>query len=428
MNERTHLLDRAIDDLRSGRPVVVMDDHDREDEGDLVAPAQFVDAELINFMASEARGLICVAMTGEDLDRLDVPMMAPRRRTDSAYESPFTVAVEAAKGVTTGISAADRAKTVRVLSDSESTPGDLVMPGHIFPLRAHPDGLSARRGHTEASVELMNRAGLRPAAVICEIMNDDGTMARRPDLERFAERYGLSLISIEDLSASGPGVSDRDGRTEPRAHPAKTSPARIDNDIHRIESARLPTQFGTFRVTAYRQTRGEEHLLLEFADTDSAPKLGSSPLVRIHSECLTGDALGSLRCDCGDQLAAAMSRIADHGSGAVVYLRQEGRGIGLINKIRAYALQDEGMDTVEANRCLGFEPDARDYAVAASILQDRDVRAVRLMTNNPRKVEGLQANGIAVEERIPLQIRSRPENRLYLRTKAAKLAHLLETD
>lgn len=418
MDDPIKRVDAALADLLKGRPVIVLDDFDRENEGDLVAPAEFANASLINFMASEARGLVCVAMTGDDLDRLDVPMMAPRGRVRGPHDSPFTVSVEAASGVTTGISAADRARTARVLADASSGPADLVMPGHIFPLRAHPGGLDARRGHTEAGVDLMTRAGLRPAAVICEIMNTDGTMARRPDLEDFAARHDLHLVSIADLCATAPDPDQLTSRIR-REH---------DAGILRVESARLPTKHGTFRVTAYRERFGDEHLLLEFGDPSLESDDGRVPLVRIHSECLTGDALGSLRCDCGDQLSAAMQRIADHGYGAVVYLRQEGRGIGLINKIRAYALQDDGMDTVEANRCLGFEPDARDYRVAASVLLERGIHTVRLMTNNPGKVRGLRKNGVEVAERIPLQTDSRPENRHYLETKAAKLAHLLNTD
>ncbi|NNF04807.1 MAG: GTP cyclohydrolase II [Rhodothermales bacterium] len=418
MDEQRIRMNAALADLARGRPIIVLDDFDRENEGDLVAPAECADAELINFMAGQARGLVCVAMSGDDLDRLDVPMMAPHGRTRGPHDSPFTVSVEAAEGVTTGISAADRARTVRVLADARSGPSDIVMPGHVFPLRAHPGGLTARRGHTEAGVELMRRAGMRPAAVICEIMNEDGTMARRPDLERFAARHDLRLISIRDICAT-------DSRDERAPDAERVDP---DSDVVRIESAMLPTRYGPFRVTAYRGQRGDEHLLLEFGDPASGTEDAAAPLVRIHSECLTGDALGSLRCDCGDQLAAAMQRIAQHGSGAVVYLRQEGRGIGLINKIKAYALQDEGMDTVEANRCLGFEPDSRDYRAAASVLLERGISAVRLMTNNPGKVQGLRKNGVQVRERIPLQTGTRPENQRYLKTKAAKLAHLLETD
>lgn len=391
----------ALTDLRAGKPIIVVDDEDRENEGDLVVAAQFATPATINFMAREARGLICIAMTGQDLDRLGIPMMVPAGRNKSGFGSPFTVSVEARTGVTTGISAHDRARTVQVLIDPASTAEDIAMPGHTFPLRAHKDGVLARRGHTEASVDLTRLAGLTPAAVICEIMAEDGTMARLPALGQFAAGHKLKIISIDAL------VNYRLQQI-------------AQNSVTRLGSAQLPTRYGRFEVTAYRDSQGREHLLLYLGDLDADP-----PLVRLHSECLTGDVLGSLRCDCGEQLQIAMHRIAQEGRGALLYLRQEGRGIGLANKIRAYALQDQGLDTVEANICLGFPPDLRSFAVAAAILRDQGINAVRLMTNNPRKVADLEANQIYVVERIPHQVKARAENQHYLQTKAQKLEHML---
>lgn len=394
-------IEAALADLRAGKGIVVVDDEHRENEGDLLVAAQFVTPQTINFMAHKARGLICIAMTGPMLDRLGIPMMVPVQENSSGFGSPFTVSVEARTGVTTGISAFDRARTVQVLINPTSTAADIAMPGHMFPLRAHPNGVLARPGHTEAGVDLTRLAGLIPAAVICEIMAGDGNMARLPALRQFATEYGLKIISIEAL------VSYR------LQHEARPSVVRVD-------SAQLPTRFGPFKVTAYRDAQNQEHLLLSLGDTSTGP-----PLVRLHSECLTGDALGSLRCDCGEQLQTALRRIAGAGNGVLLYLRQEGRGIGLANKIRAYALQDGGLDTVEANLCLGFLPDQRDYAVAAAILRDQGITAVRLMSNNPHKAADLEANQIQVVERVPHQIRGRPENEHYLQTKAKKLNHQL---
>lgn len=402
MNKRElDTLEEALNDLQAGKPIIVVDDEHRENEGDYLIAAQFATPEVINLMAREARGLICIAMTGQTIDRLGIPLMVPPEQNSSGFDSPFTVSVEASTGVTTGISAHDRARTVQVLIDPTSTAADIAMPGHMFPLRAHPDGVLARRGHTEAGVDLARLAGLTPAAVICEIMAADGTMARLPELCRFADKHSLKIISIEALIAY---------RLQPERPQVVT----------RVASAQLPTQFGQFQATAYRDAQNREHLLLSLGDVQSSP-----PLVRLHSECLTGDVLGSLRCDCGDQLQAALQRIAREGQGILLYLRQEGRGIGLANKIRAYALQDEGLDTVEANLCLGFAPDQRDYAVAAAMLRDQAVTAVRLMTNNPHKVAGLEANRIQVVERVPHQMKGRPENQRYLQTKAQKLHHLL---
>lgn len=397
-------MDSAIQAFRAGRPVVVVDDESRENEGDLIVAAEHATPELINFMAREARGLVCVAMTGEDIDRLGLPMMVDGLDKGSRFGSPFTVSVDARTGVSTGISAHDRARTVQVLIDPTARPDDLSSPGHVFPLRAHPAGVLARRGHTEAGVDLARMAGLRPAAVICEIMSDDGSMARRPELIGFARTHGFPVVAIDDIAQS---------RLD----------AAAPGDVTALDTARLPTRFGEFRVTAYRDGKGLEHLMLRLSEISDGV-----PVVRIHSECLTGDVLGSVRCDCGDQLDAAMEAIAVSGNGALIYLRQEGRGIGLANKVRAYALQDAGLDTVEANTCLGFRPDLRDYAIAAAILKDQGLSSVRLLTNNPQKVADLTANGIEVIERIPLVAVERPENVRYLRTKAEKLVHLFSPD
>jgi 3,4-dihydroxy 2-butanone 4-phosphate synthase/GTP cyclohydrolase II len=393
----------VIEDLQKGRMIIVVDDESRENEGDLVVAAQFATPEIINFMAREARGLICVAMTGADLDRLGLPLMVSQTENDSRFGSPFTISVDAGRGVTTGISAYDRAKTIEVLIDPDSTQADLSAPGHVFPLRAHDLGIAGRQGHTEAGVDLMRAAGLYPAAVICEIMSDDGTMARRDELNEFADRHRMKLVTIEQLS--------------------KWSFERpLLETVPRTEAASLPTRYGDFAVSAFRDKEGREHLALQMGNG-----VEGAPLVRIHSECLTGDVLGSLRCDCGDQLNAAFASIAKSGSGIILYLRQEGRGIGLANKISAYALQDRGLDTVEANHCLGFTADLRDYSVAAGMLRTLGIRKVRLLTNNPHKVSDLETNGIEVAERVPLQVERRPENARYLETKASKLAHLLTT-
>lgn len=399
-------VEEAIADLQAGNAIIVVDDEDRENEGDLLVAAEFATPEMINFMAREARGLICITMRGEDLERLGIPMMVTNGENTSGYGSPFTVSVEASSGVTTGISAGDRARTVQVLTDPNSTGADIAMPGHMFPLRAHPDGVLARRGHTEAGVDLTTLAGLQPASVICEIMNEDGTMARLPQLLDYAAKHDLKIISIEDL------VRYRQ-QIETAAEPLFT----------RGDTASLPTRFGNFEVTSYVDHDQREHLLIRMGDATN-----TTPLVRLHSECLTGDVLGSLRCDCGEQIQTALYRIAQEGAGMVVYLRQEGRGIGLANKISAYALQDQGMDTVEANLHLGFGADERDFAIAAAILKDQGVSAVRLMSNNPRKISGLATNGIRVVQRVPHQMRARPENQTYLQIKAEKLDHQLEEE
>jgi 3,4-dihydroxy 2-butanone 4-phosphate synthase / GTP cyclohydrolase II len=410
-------IETAITAFKAGRFVIIVDDADRENEGDLAIAADFVTPQAINFMAKEGRGLICLALTGPMLDRLELPLMVPPEANRSGFGTNFTVSVEARHGVTTGISAHDRARTVQVLIDPQSSRADIATPGHMFPLRAHPDGVLGRRGQTEASVDLARLAGLTPAAVICEIMAEDGQMARLPQLAEFAARHDLPIISVADLVAYRQQLEGK-GRVNGRiSH--KPSPPPVS--VTHVETAHLPTAYGLFQAAAYRDPSGFEHLLLYRGDLKN-----SSPLVRLHSECLTGDVLGSQRCDCGQQLQLALERIADAGRGALLYLRQEGRGIGLANKIRAYALQDQGLDTVEANLCLGFPADGRSYGVAAAILRDQGITAVRLLTNNPAKVSGLQQNGIEVVERLPHEVTANVHNHHYLRTKAEQMDHLLE--
>jgi 3,4-dihydroxy 2-butanone 4-phosphate synthase / GTP cyclohydrolase II len=413
-------IETAITTFQSGQFVIIVDDADRENEGDLAIAADFVTPQAINFMAKEGRGLICVAMTGPMLDRLGLPLMVPPEANRSGFGTNFTLSVEARHGVTTGISAYDRAHTVQVLIGAASSRDDIATPGHMFPLRAHPGGVLARRGQTEASVDLARLAGLTPAAVICEVMAEDGHMARLPQLEKFAAQHELPLISVADLAAyrqCKEGSGQENGRF---FHPSASQPGPPVSVTY-VDTAQLPTPYGPFQTAAYRDSSGFEHLLLYQGE------LGGEPLlVRLHSECLTGDVMGSQRCDCGQQLQLALQRIAAAGRGALLYLRQEGRGIGLANKIRAYALQDQGLDTVEANLCLGFPSDARSYAVAAAMLRHQGVTAVRLLTNNPAKVTDLQQNGIEVVERLSHQVPPGPDNHHYLRTKAKRMAHLLE--
>jgi len=395
-------VDQAIADVQAGKFVIIVDDEDRENEGDLMIGAQFVSPESVNFMARHGRGLICVAMTGERLDELNLPLMVPVHDNQSGFGTAFTVSVEARTGVTTGISAHDRARTIQVLADRTSTPADLSRPGHVFPLRADPEGVLARLGQTEASTDLMRLAGLEPAAAICEIMAEDGTMARMPELERFAETHDIGIMTIADL------VAYRQWQ-EP--------------GMRRAPMTRLPTRYGTFTVTAYDNALyPEPDLALVMGVVN-----GDDPvLVRFHSECLTGDVFGSSRCDCGDQLRMAMERIAADGRGVILYMRQEGRGIGLTNKLRAYHLQDQGLDTVEANEHLGFPADLRTYGPGAQILRDLGVRRIRLLTNNPRKLAGLKAHGIEIVERMPLIAATNQDNRHYLHVKREKLGHLLD--
>jgi 3,4-dihydroxy 2-butanone 4-phosphate synthase/GTP cyclohydrolase II len=390
----------AINDIKAGKFVIVVDDEDRENEGDLVMAAEKVTPEAINFMAKYGRGLVCMPITGERLDTLRIPMMVSNNT--SHFGTPFSVSVEARHGTSTGISAADRARTVQVMVDPKTRPEDILMPGHMFPLRARDGGVLVRAGQTEATVDLARLAGLYPAGVCCEIMNEDGTMARMPQLEEFARKHDLKIISVSDLIAYR---------------------FRHERLVTRVAEARLPTKYGEFKVIAYRSsTDPDEHLALVLGDvaTDEAV------LVRVHSQCLTGDVFHSLRCDCGEQIELAMKQISEEGRGVVLYLRQEGRGIGIHNKIKAYALQDKGMDTVEANLSLGFKADQRNYGIGAQILADLGVRNMRLMTNNPKKMSGLESYGLNIIEQLPITTQPNPHNRRYLQTKQKKLGHLLK--
>jgi 3,4-dihydroxy 2-butanone 4-phosphate synthase/GTP cyclohydrolase II len=392
---------QAIDDLRNGKMIIVADDRDRENEGDLVCAAELVTPEMVNFMTRHGRGLICLALTPERCDQLGLPQMAERNTEELG--TAFTVSVDAERrfGVSTGISAADRAITVHVAINPATAPSDLRRPGHVFPLRARPGGVLQRVGHTEAAVDLARLAGLAPAGVICEILSEDGSMARRPELEEFARRHGLTFITVADLVAYRLGT---------------------ERLVHRVAEARLPTAFGEFRLVAYENdVDGAEHVALVHGEVDGRPDV----LVRMHSKCLTGDVFGSLRCDCGPQLHAAMKRIGEAGAGAIVYLDQEGRGIGLLNKVRAYALQDRGDDTVEANERLGFRPDLRNYGIGAQILRDLGLSTIRVMTNNPRKLVGLEGYGLTITERVPLVVDESSHNQGYLAAKRDKLGHLL---
>ena len=389
----------AIEEYRAGRPLIIVDDEDRENEGDVTVPAQFCTPEIVNFMATHARGLICVPLADEAVDRLRLPMMA--RRNTSSLGTAFTVSVEAATGITTGISAGDRARTIAVLADPASQPNDLVRPGHIFPLRARNGGALVRAGQTEASVDLCRMAGLEPAAVICEVMRDDGEMARMPDLQRFARRHSMKIVTVADIIAY-----------------------RMEHErlIERVDEATLPTAYGDFRAVAFRTlTDTKEHIALVMGDIDA----DTPTLVRVHDQCVTGDAFGSRRCDCGEQRDFALRTIAEAGHGVFLYMDQEGRGIGLHNKIRAYRLQDEGLDTVEANEALGLPVDRRDYGIGCQILVDLGVRRMRLMTNSPAKRAGLEGYGLEVVERVPIEVAPNAHNLRYLQTKRDKMGHLL---
>lgn len=393
-------IEEAIDAIRDGRMVIVVDDENRENEGDLTIAASKVTPEAINFMARHGRGLICLAMTPERLDELEIPLMVSRNT--ARFDTAFCVSIEARVGTSTGISAADRAATVLAAVNPATKPSDLARPGHMFPLRSRPGGVLVRAGQTEAAVDLARIAGLYPAGVICEIMNEDGTMARVPQLARFARRHRLPIITIADL------IKYR---------------MRTERLVRRVASANLPTEFGPFRVHAYESLiDGEAHVALVRGEVGH----GEPVLVRVHSRCLTGDVLHSTRCDCGSQLASAMKAISEAGAGVLLYLNQEGRGIGLVNKIRAYELQDQGYDTVEANERLGFKPDQRDYGIGAQILTDLGVRSMRLMTNNPRKFIGLEGYGLSVVEQVPLEVPACEASRRYLETKKLKLGHTLK--
>jgi 3,4-dihydroxy 2-butanone 4-phosphate synthase / GTP cyclohydrolase II len=392
-------IEEAIEDIRAGRMVVVCDAEDRENEGDLTLAAQFATPEAINFMAKEGRGLICLALTPERCDELELDLMAAKN--ESPFQTAFTVSVEAREGVTTGISAHDRAHTIQVAIDPKSKPDDLVQPGHVFPLKAKQGGVLERTGQTEAAVDLARLAGLTPAGVICEIMNDDGTMARVPDLVGYCERHDLKMVTVSDLIAYR---------------------RRHDKLVERVVATHMPTEYGDFDVVGFRSlVDGKHHVALVKGVVDGREDV----LVRVHSECLTGDVFHSLRCDCGQQLEDALRRIELEGQGVLLYLAQEGRGIGLLNKLRAYKLQEEGLDTVDANIELGLPADLRDYGIGAQILVDLGLSSIRLLTNNPKKIVGLEGYGLAVTDQIPIQHPATDYNRDYLRTKRDRMGHLL---
>jgi 3,4-dihydroxy 2-butanone 4-phosphate synthase/GTP cyclohydrolase II len=392
-------VDEAIEEIGRGRMVVVCDGEDRENEGDLVMAAQFATPEAVNFMAKEARGLICLALTAERCEQLGLRLMAAKN--EAPLQTAFTVAIEAAEGVSTGISAHDRAHTIQIAIDPHSEPADIVSPGHVFPLRAKDGGVLERTGHTEASVDLARLAGLIPAGVICEVMNEDGTMSRVPDLIPYSERHGLKMITVADL------ISYR---------------RRTEKLIERVVSTSLPTAYGEFSAVGYRSLIDDKHhVAMVKGDVHGEQDV----LVRVHSECLTGDVFHSLRCDCGEQLAAALAQIEREGQGVLLYLSQEGRGIGLLNKLRAYKLQEDGLDTVEANIQLGLPADLRDYGIGAQILGDLGLTSIRILTNNPKKIVGLEGYGLSVSEQVPIEAVPNPHNEDYLRTKRERLGHTL---
>jgi 3,4-dihydroxy 2-butanone 4-phosphate synthase/GTP cyclohydrolase II len=392
-------IEEVLEDLKQGKMIILVDDEDRENEGDLTMAAEKVSPEAINFMAKYGRGLICLSLDPEIVDRLKLPLMVTDNR--SPFKTAFTVSIEARQGVSTGISAADRAHTIQTAIADDAEPDDLVQPGHVFPLRARRGGVLFRTGQTEGSVDLARLAGLKPAGVICEVMNDDGTMARMPDLRKFAAEHGLKIATVADVIAYR---------------------MRKESFVHQAAETVLPTPYGEFKAVAFVNDIDDyEHLALIKGEI----KPDEEVLVRVHSQCLTGDVFGSYRCDCGTQLEKAMQTVQEHGLGVILYLMQEGRGIGLANKIKAYSLQDQGRDTVEANEELGFEADLRDYGVGAQILVALGVRKMKLMTNNPKKIIGLEGYGLEVVGRVPLETEPRPENLRYLVTKCQKLGHLL---
>ena len=396
-------IEQAIEDIKAGKMVILVDDEDRENEGDLTIAAEKVTPEIINFMARYGRGLICLSMTGEKLDSLNLPMMV--KDNTSPFNTGFTVSIEARRGVTTGISAADRATTILTAIADDTKPGDLVRPGHIFPLRARKGGVMVRAGQTEGSVDLARLAGLKPAGVICEIMDEDGSMSRMPSLEIFSEEHGIGICTIADL------IEYR---------------MRMESFVRRSAEAVIPTAFaGEFKVVVYENDVDD---LIHVALVKGEIFPNQPILVRVHSECLTGDVFGSMRCDCGDQLHKAMEMMDREGSGILLYMRQEGRGIGLVNKIKAYVLQDQGMDTVEANLELGFQADMRNYGIGAQVLVDLGVKKMRLLTNNPKKMIGLDGYGLSIIEQIPIEIEPNEFNRCYLECKKTKMGHLLHVD
>jgi 3,4-dihydroxy 2-butanone 4-phosphate synthase/GTP cyclohydrolase II len=392
-------IEEALEEIRRGRMVIVTDDEDRENEGDLVMAAQFVTPEAVNFMAKEGRGLICLALTPQRCEQLGLKLMTAKN--EAPLETAFTVSIEAAEGVTTGISAADRSQTIQVAIDPASGPRDIVVPGHVFPLKAKEGGVLERSGHTEASVDLARLAGLNPSGVICEVMNEDGTMARVEDLTRYAEKHELKMVTIADLIAY-----------------------RRENEklVERVVSTALPTSFGDFRAVGYRSLVDDKH---HVAMVKGDVATGEPVLVRVHSECLTGDVFHSMRCDCGEQLAAAMGMIEEEGKGVLLYLSQEGRGIGLLNKLRAYRLQEEGLDTVDANLKLGLPADLRDYGIGAQILRDLGLHDIRILTNNPKKIIGLEGHGLQVTEQVRIEAPPNLHNESYLRTKRDRMGHIL---
>jgi 3,4-dihydroxy 2-butanone 4-phosphate synthase / GTP cyclohydrolase II len=399
MEKKFDTIESVIADMRKGKTVIVVDDADRENEGDLILAAQYVTADAINFMARFGRGLICAPTTSERLQQLGIERMVRQNR--ESFRTDFQVSVDAAQGVTTGISAADRAKTIRIMADPTAVPDDLVQPGHVFPLRARPGGVLQRAGHTEAAVDLATLAGCRPIGVLCEILNDDGTMARLPQLRQFARKHKLKICTIEDL------IHHRRSR---------------EKLVEKVETVHLPTEYGDFELHLYRsKLDGQHHVALVRGDVAGQKNV----LVRVHSECLTGDVFGSRRCDCGPQLHQAMRQVAEAGRGVIVYMRQEGRGIGLAPKIKAYKLQEQGYDTVEANQKLGYGMDLREYGLGAQILVDLGLKTIRLLTNNPKKVVGLEGYGLKITEQVAIRVKPNPHNERYLKAKREKMGHLL---